>query len=142
MTRDAISGLVDRWFEAWNRHDADAVAACYSEAAISRDIGRQTALPDRQAIRESVAQYFVAFPDVEARLQRFGCDGSIAYVEWSALATHAGEFHGIPPTGNRVESDGCNVLRVGPDGLFDSEISYWDVAGLLRQFGLLPELPE
>lgn len=141
MERTEIRRLVERWFESWNRHDADGAAACYAPLAISRDIGRDVALPDREAIRESVAQYFVAFPDIATTLKRFGCDGDVAYVEWHAVATHQGDFCGIEATGRIMDTDGCIVFRVGSDGLFDSSISYWDVGGLMRQLGPLSETP-
>lgn len=141
MDRDEIRRLVERWLDGWNRHDADAVAACYQPAAIGRDVGRAAALPDRDAIRTSVEQYFVAFPDIATTIKRFGCDGNLAYVEWHAVATHQGEFLGLEGTGRDLETDGCIVFRVGEDGLFDSSISYWDVGGLLRQLGPLPETP-
>jgi hypothetical protein len=45
----------------------------------------------------------------------------------------------IPPTGRNVEVLGTSVLTVG-DGKIARGLYIWDVAGLLRSIGLLPEL--
>ena len=62
-------------------------------------------------------------------------------LEWHAVGTHQEPYHGIPATGRRVEVDGCLVFSFGADGRIMSEISYWDVASLLRQLGLMPAWP-
>ncbi len=139
MPRDEMQRLVERWIAGWNAHDADAVAACYARDAVSRDVGRPTAMPGRESIRTAIQDYLTAFPDLTAGVGRLGCDGDVVYVEWHATGTHTGSFLALPPSGRVVQIDGCNVLRVGGEGLFITEISYWDVAGLLVQVGLLPE---
>ena len=139
MSRDVIQGLVDRWIAGWNAHDAAAVAACYSHDAVSRDVGRATAEPGREAIQNAIQDYLTAFPDLTAAVSRLGTDGDTAYVEWHSSGTQTGPLLMLPPSGKVVQIDGCNVLRVGSEGLFITEISYWDVAGLLVQVGLLPD---
>jgi len=45
----------------------------------------------------------------------------------------------IPPTGRAVAVRGTSVLTV-EDGKIKRAFRIWDVAGLLRSIGLLPEL--
>jgi hypothetical protein len=45
----------------------------------------------------------------------------------------------IPPTGKKIAARGVTVLTV-EDGLVKRALYFWDVAGLLRDIGLLPEL--
>jgi steroid delta-isomerase-like uncharacterized protein len=141
MNREEVKGVAERLIGAWNAHDPDGAAACYSSEAIMRDVGRQTAMPDRDWIRRSISDYIGAFPDLQAEIGKLGIDGDVAYVEWQGTGTHTGPFMGIPPTGRLVEMHGCTVLKVGADGLIETETAYWDVAGLLQQIGLLPEAP-
>jgi predicted ester cyclase len=51
------------------------------------------------------------------------------------FATPAGE---IPPTGNRVELDACDVVRIGSDGRITSWHSYFDQASMMAQLGAVP----
>ena len=136
MNREEILVLVDRYVDAWNAHDADAVAAFYASDAISRDVGE--ARPDRASIRRGVSDYLAAFPDFHLGIRRVGIDGDVVCVEWHATGTHSGPFLNVPPTGHVVQVDGCLVARLGSDGLIVSETLYWDVASLLEQIGLLP----
>jgi steroid delta-isomerase-like uncharacterized protein len=137
MNREEILALLDRYVEAWNAHDADAVAAFYAKDAISRDVAE--ARPDRTSIRRGVSDYLTAFPNFHLGIRRVGIDGDVVYVEWHATGTHSGPFMGVPATGNVVQVDGCIVVSIGGDGLIANEILYWDVASLLEQIGLLPE---
>ena len=45
----------------------------------------------------------------------------------------------IPPTGRAVRIRGVSLLTVA-DGRLKRARRIWDLAGLLRSFGLLPEL--
>jgi steroid delta-isomerase-like uncharacterized protein len=136
MNREEILGLVDKYVEAWNAHDPDAVAAFYASDAISRDVGE--ARPDRDSIRRGVGDYLAAFPNFHLGIMRVGIDGDLIAVEWHATGTHSGPFLNVPATGRVVQVDGCLVARIGSDGLILSETLYWDVASLLEQIGLLP----
>lgn len=140
MTSDEMQAAVERYVEATNLHDAQAVAALYLEDAVSRDMGRDMALMGRAAISESLVTYFAAFPDVVMGISRIGADAALgtAYLEWHATATHRGPYDGVAATGHHVEVDGCIVFTFAANGLITSDIGYWDVASLLRQLSLPP----
>lgn len=140
MRRAELSELVERLTEAWNRHDPDGVAACYAADAVSRDATLAEPLHGRGAIRNAAAMYMAAFPDIRMEIRLVACDGDVVCEEWRATGTHDGDLMGLPATGRRTEVIGCNVMKVGADGLVRSETTYWDAAGLYRQLGALPEL--
>src|SRR5213083_1268287 len=104
--------VIERWLEAWNAHDPQAVASMYIEDAISRDMGRDMALMGRAAIAESLTTYMEAFPDITWKVSRFG-----------------------------VDADRGTVFNLSADGKIVSDIGYWDVASMLRQLGLMPAWP-
>jgi steroid delta-isomerase-like uncharacterized protein len=135
-----MSELVERLTDAWNRHDPDAVAACYSSDAVSRDVTLSEPLHGHQAIRNAAAMYMQAFPDITFEIRRIACDGQVLCEEWHATGTHEGDLMGLVASGRRSSVDGCNVMMVGDDGLIHSETTYWDAAGLYRQLGALPQL--
>jgi steroid delta-isomerase-like uncharacterized protein len=142
MRRAEMSELVERLTDAWNRHDPDAVAACYAPDAVSRDVTLGEPLHGRQAIRNAAAMYMQAFPDVAFEIRRIACDGDVLCEEWRATGTHDGDLMGLAPSGRPSRVDGCNTITVGPDGLIHSEMTYWDAAGLYRQLGALPALAQ
>ncbi len=65
--------------------------------------------------------------------------GDRAAVAWTARGTHRGELLRIPPSGRVVTVRGMSLLTVERN-LVVRALSIWDVAGLLRAIGLLPEL--
>lgn len=140
MRRVQASDLIERLTDAWNRHDPDAVAACYAPDVVSRDITLTESLRGRQAIRNAAAMYMRAFPDIRFEIRRVACEGDLVCEEWRATGTHEGDLMGLKATGKKGTTLGCNVIALGDDGLIHSETTYWDAAGLYRQLGALPEL--
>jgi steroid delta-isomerase-like uncharacterized protein len=140
MSRALQIELVERLTDAWNGHDPDAIADCYARDAVSRDVTLTEALHGRTAVRNAAAMYLRAFPDIQFEIRRIACDGDVVCEEWRATGTHHGDLMGLPATGRRAESIGCNVMQIGEDGRIQAETTYWDAAGLYRQLGALPEL--
>ena len=140
MTRQQMHDLVHAWVEALNRHDPQGVADAYLEDAVSRDMGRDMALLGREAIVESLATYVAAFPDIQWQISRLGIDtdNDVVYMEWHAMGTHLGPYHGVAATGRQIEVDGCHAFTMSPEGRILSDKGYWDVASLLRQLGITP----
>jgi C-1 hydroxylase len=139
VQRDDMREVLYRFIEAWNRHDVEALGACYAEDAVLRDIALDMPFQGLDDMRDAAAAYFAAFPDVEMIVRRVTVEEDRLVAEWHATATHGGEFMGIPATGRHAEVDGCNVFTIGEDGLIETAITYWDVAALLHQLGAAPE---
>ena len=60
---------------------------------------------------------------------------------WIMRGTHNGELLGAAPTGNAVEVNGINIYRIAENRIAE----VWqltDLAGLLRQLGILSTLPK
>jgi serine phosphatase RsbU (regulator of sigma subunit)/predicted ester cyclase len=104
--------LVRRLFEeVWAKGNVAAVddfmAADYVEHTAPP--GSQ---PGRDTVKQRVAIYHNAFPDVKVTLHDiFGQGDRVAY-RWSAAGTHLGEWAGISPTGLRVTIRGITILRI------------------------------
>jgi steroid delta-isomerase-like uncharacterized protein len=142
MARTDVDALIARLTDAWNSHDADAVAACYAPDAVSRDVTLTEALHGRIAIRNAADMYMHAFPDIRFESVRVFGEGDVLCEEFRVSGTHRGDLMGLAATGRRAESIGCNVMQIDGDGLIRSETTYWDAAGLYRQLGALPELAQ
>src|ERR687897_1284956 len=104
--------LVRRLFEeVWAKGNVGAVddfmAADYVEHTAPP--GSQ---PGRDTVKQRVAIYHNAFPDVKVTLHDiFGQGDRVAY-RWSATGTHLGEWAGISPTGLRMKIRGITILRI------------------------------
>jgi steroid delta-isomerase-like uncharacterized protein len=139
MTREQILGLIDEMDAAFNRHDAAAIAACYAENAPLHDQAAPSPVVGREAVREYIAGYMHAFPDLRWERVSAEVDGQTAVEEWHVSGTHTGDMPGLRATGRRIEIDGCSVFQIGDDGLVREERNYWDAMAMLRQLGAVTE---
>lgn len=93
--------------------------------------------PGRPAIK-LLGQIIVAgFPDVHATVEELLADGDRVIERTSAVATHTGEFNGIPATGNRVAWTEIHIYRL-EDGKIAEMWSEIDLLSLLVQIGAVP----
>lgn len=126
--------VVGAWSAAFNRQDADALAALYAPEAVNWQVADQP-LEGREAIRESFRMLFRAFPDIAFRQVNLLEDGAWAALEWEGWGTHLGEFAGHPPSGRSYQLRGCGFFEVR-DGLIVHQRGYWDRATWLAQLDI------
>ncbi len=105
------------WIDAFNRGDADAIAALYSEDAVNHQVMFEP-LVGRAAIREMFEREFAA-AEMVCRIEHLHEAGEWAILEWS------------DPKGLR----GCGFFHI-VDGLIQNQRGYWDQLSFLRQQGL------
>ena len=135
----AITELLTELLEAWNAHDPERVAEFYAQTYEGMDVGEANPLRGPEAVRQMVARYLRAFPDLEFTQEETISQGQRAALMWRARGTHRGSLMNIPATNRPTEIRGMSLLAV-EDGKIARETSIWDVAGFLRSIGLLPEL--
>ena len=113
--------LVKAWVEAFNRGDAEAMAAFYAPDAINHQVAEQP-VKGREAIRAMFARDFAA-AEMVCIVENLFEDGEWAILEWR------------DPKGLR----GCGFFHV-VDGKIAFPRGYWDKLSFLRQQGLpLPQ---
>lgn len=125
--------------EAWNSHDIEKVLSFYSPEYIGDDVGQASLLRGREALRAMLENYWGAFPDLSFKVVSTLVEGDRLVIVWVGEGTHQGTIMNIPPTGHRVEARGVSIIEV-QDGLVVRGQYIWDLAGMLRHMGLLPEL--
>ena len=140
MTSTSTLGLyAQRINEAWNSHDIEGVLSFYAPGCVGEDVGTAIPLLGRDAMRTMLENYWRAFPDLKFEVVDSLAEGSRIAIFWIGEGTHQGTIMNIPPTGRRVRVRGVSIIEV-EDGLIVRGQSIWDLAGMLRHMGLLPEL--
>jgi steroid delta-isomerase-like uncharacterized protein len=91
--------------------------------------------PGAEAIRQVVAMFRGAFPDLTIAVEAIVAEGDLVCVRATTRGTHQGAFFNIPPTGKAVAMAGMTMVRIADGKIAESWVKN-DVAGLMRQIGV------
>jgi steroid delta-isomerase-like uncharacterized protein len=131
--------LVRNIIQALNSHDVEGILSFYAPDYSGSDVAEANPQQGLEGMRRSLTAYLSAFPDLRlGEFETVGQDSRVA-VRWVAHGTHRGTVMKIPPTGRRISVYGSSFLTLN-GGRIQRSITVWDVAGMLRSIGLLPDL--
>ena len=107
-TQAALEETIERYNDAWNSHDVDAIVALHAPGMVfeNHTAGERAEGDD---VREHVATIFANWPDLTFRSRRLYARDGLVVSEWTATATRQ-------ETGERLEWDGIDVFPF-EDGL-------------------------
>jgi steroid delta-isomerase-like uncharacterized protein len=128
--------VAQRSFDAWNRHDADAILALYAEGGTysAPRAGRPLA---GQAIAGYAKKVFTAYPDASLEIISIGdTGGGLVASQWVLHGTHSGAyFDDSPPTGRTLTLPGASFTQVESDKIRYERV-YTDRQTVAEQLGL------
>lgn len=131
--------VINQLMTAWNAHDLDALVALYTPDYEGIDVARPMPYQGVEGARASLEHYLQAFPDLQFTPEDILIQGDCAVLVWKAEGTHQGVLMNIPVTHRKVAVKGVSVLTLY-EGKIARGLYIWDVAGMLRGLGLLPDL--
>ena len=138
-SEQALRAVIDRYNEAWNAHDLDAIMAMHAPDMVfdNHTAGESASGAE---VRAHIGAIFDTWPDIEFTTRRLYVREGLVVQEWTAAATHAKTMqrgdHTAEPTGRRVDWDGLDVIPF-EGGLVKRKDVYSDSVSILRQVGLL-----
>jgi len=132
----ALTGVIARYADAWNDHDAAGCAACFTTDGLRVWCVRAPAYaPDpedhprfegRDAIRDAIAAFMASVPDLRLDVDALseGSDARI-WTEWRVRGTHVADWGTWGASGEVVDIRGVSIFGVGPGGIREERV-YWD----------------
>jgi steroid delta-isomerase-like uncharacterized protein len=141
QTQDAtaIRMLAERYGEAWNRQDLDAIMDLHRDDCVfvAHAAGSPPA-EGKEAVREAFAGYIAMLPDINfgERALHVGENHWVLESNMTGTVEQAIEVEGeaLGTRGARVEVDCVDVIEVR-DGLVASKHTYLDSMEMQRQLG-------
>jgi steroid delta-isomerase-like uncharacterized protein len=135
----ALREAIDRYNEAWNAHDLDAIVAMHApDMVFDNHTAGESATGE--GVRGHIGAIFETWPDIEFTTRRLYVREGLVVQEWTAAATHAKTMRrgdlAAEPTGKRVVWDGIDSIPF-EEGLVKRKDVYSDSVSILRQVGLL-----
>jgi steroid delta-isomerase-like uncharacterized protein len=96
-----LERTIDRYNEAWNAHDLDAICALHTADMVfeNHTAGERV---EGEHVRPHIARIFENWPDLSFRGRRLYAREGLVVSEWTATATDA--------EGRRLEWDGIDVF--------------------------------
>jgi steroid delta-isomerase-like uncharacterized protein len=133
----AIRMLAERYGEAWNRQDLDAIMDLHTDDSVF--VAHAAGTPPaegKDAVREAFAGYLALLPDINfaERALHVGDDHWVLESTLSGTIAGSIEVEGekLGESGARVEVDCVDVIEVR-DGLVASKQTYLDSLAMHRQ---------
>ena len=124
---------------AINAGDAAGAMALFDQRYAGIDVADPTPQRGREDVGRAIERYLEAFPDLRIEAETTVTEEERVALFWTATGTHRGLLMHIPPTGRPVDVRGVALLRIDREKIVEG-LYLWDVAGLLRSVGLLPDL--
>lgn len=126
-SRDALAQMIDRYNEAWNAHDLDAIISMHAPDMVfeNHTAGERAEGP---AVRPHIGEIFENWPDLRFEGVRTYAREGVVTQEWMAYATHS--------TGTKLSWAGVDVIPT-ENGLIKRKDVYSDSSSVLRQLGQL-----
>ena len=136
---EALREAIDRYNDAWNAHDVDAIVAMHApDMVFANHTAGESA--SGEEVRDHIAAIFETWPDIRFETRRLYVREGLVVLEWAATATHVNTMRRgdleAAPTGNTVSWDGIDSIPF-EDGLVKRKDVYSDSVSILRQVGLL-----
>ena len=137
-----MSTLGQAWVDAWNSHDAEAVASLYTEDATLEAMGAGPlfAIQGHDAFKAMVKALHQFSNDSNLTLVSELLSGDRFVIEFVETSTNTGKIgRGTPPTNKRYTCPGVAVGRLDSDGKIKEERDYEDRLDLFIQLGLVKD---
>jgi predicted ester cyclase len=99
--------------------------------------GHAGAGADLDQLKQSIASFRDAFPDLHAELRAVLCEGNLVSTWATYEGTHRGDFAGVPGSGRQVKFTAWDLVEVRDGKIVDITQSC-DVFALMNQIGALP----
>lgn len=126
--------IAQTYFDAWNRHDPDAIVACFADGGTYTDPGAGTLTGP--AIGAYAGGLFAAFPDLRFDIVSVAPAGeNTIAAEWLMQGANTGSMRGLPPTGKSIAVPGADFIVVDGDKV-RSVTGYFDGGAVPRQLGM------
>jgi steroid delta-isomerase-like uncharacterized protein len=125
---------VQKNFDAWNSHDAEKVAALYTDDVVYEDVAYGEVAHGHNELRKLATDFFAAVPDLKLEVIAVSGEGDNGWAEWKFSGTDAGLYK----TGKKFSVRGASLFQIR-DGKFSQNKDFYDSASIMRQVGVLPE---
>jgi len=137
--RDRRDAVVREHMESENRHEFDVTMRTFAHPRYEL-IATGEVYDGEEEVSRYYAATRAAFPDQRNEVRALHHADDAVIVEFDLLGTHRGPLRGVPPTGRAFRCPMVALFFFQGDRIVCERV-YFDAATILRQLGLVPDLP-
>lgn len=135
--RAASATIADRFTQALNAHDLDALAALFSDHFVNHQFSAAApppppGTPAKAATLAFFAARLTGLPDLTVSIEATVEQDDRVAASFVYEGTHQGAYFGVAPTGRRLRFASCDIFRVS-DGQIVEHWGMGDIAGVRAQ---------
>ncbi|CAN5276715.1 hypothetical protein BH23CHL1_BH23CHL1_03260 [soil metagenome] len=134
------SSLVREVYDAYNDREFDRAAELAADDYSFTMVPTGQTFKGPDGMREFLQNWADGFPESSVEITNIVLGESQAAVEYTGRGVHSGPLRSpageIPATGKQVEMKFCDVFSIR-DGKLAGGATYFDMASMMRQLGLL-----
>lgn len=129
--------VVAAFFEAFGRHDVDAIRRLLTDDIVE-EVPGMSPIEGIENECAFITGLFATFPDLQADVTRLMGVGELVAAAWTRRGTFAGEdFQGLPANGAKIDSPAAGFFEI--EGSLIKRITvYADMNKFGRDLGLVP----
>ena len=131
--KDVVRRIVE---EVWNGGKLDSIDEFYAADFVNTDPSSPE-VKNLEQFKQWVAEMHAGFSDEQITVEDLIAEGDKVVEQWSAKATHTGDFMGIPPTNKKTNMSGITIYRI-VDGKVKECVWSYDTYGFMVQLGVIP----
>lgn len=137
--RERREAVVREHMESENRHRFDVTLGTFRHPRYEL-IATGEVYDGKAAVSRYYEGSRATFPDQRNEVRALHHSDDAVIVEFDLLGTHLGPLRGLPPTGREFRCAMVAFFFFEGDRIVCERV-YFDSATILRQLGILPELP-
>jgi steroid delta-isomerase-like uncharacterized protein len=128
MSQSRAEAVGQKYTDAWNSHDPNAVAAFFAEdGRIAINAGEPSI--GRAGVAAMAQGFFAGFPDLIVRMDSIRTSGTHCVYMWRLTGTNTGP----EGSGRRVDISGWEYWRLNDNGMIAESAGHFDAEDYERQ---------
>ena len=135
-----IKSFAHTIIDTWNTRVGEKIIQLYSLDYAGDDLTGGKKRSGSEGVKDWLDRVLHAFPNIHYTLIDYVESGDRLVLHWLAEGNHHGSFLKIPASGKQVRINGISILKIENGKIKEGKL-FWDLAGVLRQIGLLPQMP-
>jgi len=134
-----IKSFAHTIIDTWNTRVDEKIIQLYSLDYAGDDLTGGKKRSGSEGVKDWLDRVLHAFPNIHYTLIDYVESGDRLVLHWLAEGNHHGSFLKIPASGKQVRINGISILKIENGKIKEGKL-FWDLAGVLRQIGLLPQM--